>query len=191
MDVSSRRDTTLLVICHANLVRSPLAAGLLRRHLAAHHRPDLRVESAGLVVEPGAAVSAEASDVARDLGVDLTRHHPSELVVQALSGSGLVMTMTEAQRSTVERLSPTAVARTFTALELVRLLPARQDGLVTWADLAAEAHARRPRVPPAATAEDVPDPVGRDLRFHRLVALQLAEICDHLAAVPARPVAST
>lgn len=191
VEQQSVRPEALVFLCRANLVRSPLAAALLRRHLRVLGRSDLAVTSAGLHLVPGAHPGEEAVQVGLDLGVDLAARQPVAASAQLLGQAALVVTMTEEQRAAAARLDHRAVPWTFTLPELVRLLtggthtPAR-----TWREVAARAHAARPLVVPAEEAEDVPDPVGRSWREHRVVADTLVGLTEalagHVAAMPSR-----
>lgn len=176
----------LLFLCRANLIRSPLAAALLREQLAALGRQDLRVGSAGLQVQPGDVVGQEAYDAALEQGVDISHHRAVPVDGAMIAGAGLVVTMTEEQRAAAVRLSRVSVSHTFTLPELVRLLSAREGSAAsTWADMARRAHAVRPFVEAVPEPEDVPDPVGRELSEHQVVAETVVRltrgVVDHLA----------
>ncbi|WP_299057099.1 hypothetical protein [uncultured Nocardioides sp.] len=182
---------TLLVVCRANLIRSPWAAGLLRQRLAAGGGPTHEVASAGLHADEGARPDADTVALGGEWGLDLTTHVARPATAGVVAGASLVLTMTEEQRSGVVRLAPSLTGRTFTLLELVRLLAAEEvsapvtggplDGCL--ADLATRAHRRRPLVAGAAAPEDVPDPVGRGTAELREVAGRLARACDRLTGV--------
>ena len=95
---------TVLFICHANLCRSPYAAGALRRLLPPTSAA--RIESAGFVGAhrrpPPAAV-----DVAGARGVALGRHTSRLLSPAAVSGADLVVVMEPGQAAAVRRLGRT------------------------------------------------------------------------------------
>lgn len=183
-------DGGLLLLCRANLIRSPMAAALLRARLAERGRADLLVASAGLQVDPGHELPETAVEAAHAQGVDLTDHRPRAAEAAPVREAALVVTMTEEQRAAVERLDRALIPRTFTLPELVRLLRAAAGTgpVESWAAAARAAHRARPLVPPADGAEDVPDPVGRDRRFQQRVAGEIAGLCAELAALVAQPV---
>lgn len=168
----------LLVVCRANAARSPLVAGLLRRRLDEIGRQDLLVESAGLSATPRLPATDETLQVARRLGIDLESHRAARLTETMLARAALVLTMTETQRSDVERIATDAVTRTFTQPELVRLLESRPGRVSTWSEMAARAHLARPLTAPAASAEDLADPVGQSWRHYQSLADRLANLCD-------------
>ncbi len=63
----------VLFVCTFNRVRSPMAAGLMRRLYGA----DVQVDSCGL--EPGEDVDPLAAAVMAEVGVDLSEHLPKRL----------------------------------------------------------------------------------------------------------------
>lgn len=180
---ASGHQEVVLMVCRANLIRSPLAAGLLRRRLLALGRDDLVVSSGGLEVVSGSAPGAEVLQVALEHHVSLDAHRPRPVTVESLQESALVVTMTETQRTGVCRMSRAALARTFTLLELVRLLGALDEPpATTWSQLARRAHVARPLVSAASQAEDVPDPIGRPVDHLRSVADTLADLTHLLGS---------
>ncbi|KRF36856.1 arsenate reductase/protein-tyrosine-phosphatase family protein [Nocardioides sp. Soil805] len=185
------RHRSLVVLCRANLIRSPLAAALLRRELLSLGRTDLGVTSAGLEVTPGAWPGAEAIEVAQERGVDLHRHRPVAVTGDLLDQAGMVLTMTENQRAATGRLSRSAIPKTFTIVELARLLSTEvAPPIETWGETARRAHRLRPLIPPALEREDVPDPVGHTVYYHQVVADTLvglvSEIAGHVVPIAAR-----
>lgn len=72
---------SVLFVCTSNTLRSPMAAGLMRRRFGSA----VRIDSAG--VRPGEAVDAMAVYVMDELGVDLAGHRAKGLeAVQADAG---------------------------------------------------------------------------------------------------------
>jgi len=84
----------VLVVCSGNICRSPLAAAMLRRELAAAWgvtEPELArlgwiVESAGTFAMPGSPASEHSETAAREVGLDL-RQHRARSVQQATAGA--------------------------------------------------------------------------------------------------------
>lgn len=83
----------VLVVCHGNICRSPFAAALLARDVAA---ADVRVESAGFV-GPDRACPREAVVVAARWGVDLSGHRSQLLTPDLARGADLIVVMDPAQ----------------------------------------------------------------------------------------------
>lgn len=102
------RPKTLLVLCHGNICRSPLAAALLSRELAPL---GIDVQSAGFIAFNRPA-PAEAVAAAERHGVDLSDHRSRLLTADVVRAADLIVVMDTAQRRLVcERFGcrPTAV----------------------------------------------------------------------------------
>jgi protein arginine phosphatase len=115
---------TVLIICHANTARSVMAQALLERMLAerdAGHR--IRIRSGGVAsyARDGMLPSLDARLVLREDGIDLAddaltstdlkRHR--ELVAEA----DLILTMTDAQKETIELFAEAQGRPVFTLRE--------------------------------------------------------------------------
>ncbi len=161
-DRSARHDRarSVLVVCTANICRSPLAEGLLQMQVAAL---DLTVRSAGTRALVGHPPIPESVDyLRRRTGVTL-EHRGTPLTPQLVHGSGVVLAMTERQRAEVVRLVPGALRRVFTLRQFVRLSPHLPDGAAyQGVDELAEAVARCRALagPPLEGEDDITDPYG-------------------------------
>jgi protein-tyrosine phosphatase len=121
----------VLVVCTANVSRSPMAVALLRHHLAdrfGEQASAIRIVSAGTAALVGEPTDPEVTQV---LGV-LGRPAPvteaaRQLDAQLIGSADLVLTMTREQRASVIGLVPPAQRKVFTVLELARI--ARMLGL--------------------------------------------------------------
>ena len=98
---------SVLVLCHGNICRSPLAAALLLRR-----RPDLDVASAGLSAGDGAQADPLAIRVANDLGVDLTGHRSRPVTPGLVAGADLVLVMEASHARALRSYAPDAAPRT-------------------------------------------------------------------------------
>lgn len=158
----------LLVVCTANVARSPLGAAVLRTH--ADHRLGA---ASGAVVVTSAGVNARDGDraapgsiaCARSWGIDLVDHRSRGLELDEVEDADLVLTMSTRQREAVLREIPGALDHVFTWVELVRLLrgaevPATDDVGERVRAAARVAHHRRPLLPAPRRDEDVADPFG-------------------------------
>ena len=66
--------SSLLFVCHGNIIRSPLAAALLQQRLTASARTGVGVQSAGLHASSGRPADPAAQLVAESCGVSLSHH---------------------------------------------------------------------------------------------------------------------
>lgn len=104
MTTSSHDAMRLLFVCTGNTCRSPLAAVIARRALAARGLGQVTVASAGT----GAWADAPASDgallVALEHGLDLNSHRAQPLSAGLVAESDLVLTMGSSHLERVESL---------------------------------------------------------------------------------------
>jgi protein-tyrosine-phosphatase len=123
--VSRHSSDEVLVVCRANLCRSPAAELLLGRAFGGLGLA-WTVSSAGTAATRGThgicplTAGALAST---ELGVadfDL-QHHPRPVTAAILDTSGLVLTASQEERSVLARLAPATRARTFTLVEAALL----------------------------------------------------------------------
>lgn len=145
------RGPNLLVVCAANVCRSPLAEYLLTRGLAS--LPEFEghsVSSAGAGARDGAAICALVDRRIGADGADFAASHRSRsLSAEEIGRSALVLTASKLERAAVARIDPSARSRTFTLREAVFLAsaatiearPAGDDGPLSV--FAAEIHGRR------------------------------------------------
>ena len=94
-----RRPSSVLVVCHGNICRSPFAAVILGRWLAP---AGVSVESAGFV-GPGRRSPPEAILAANRRGVNLSTHRSSTLTSPMVRAADLVVTMDAAQARELRR----------------------------------------------------------------------------------------
>ncbi len=123
----------VLIVCRANICRSPTAELLLRRGLATNSMAHLvRVFSAGVIVVPGLPwCEAAASKVSKapDRTMMLENHRAREVNAERIHDADLILTAARQQRAAVVRMVPTAGVRTFTLREAAVLAGAVAAGL--------------------------------------------------------------
>lgn len=168
----SKAAVHLLVVCTANVARSPLAAALLRAQIGA---PDVTVTSAGTHARDGDPAADGARALAVERGLDLSSHRSQPVTAGAIADADLVLTATEEHRDHCGGLAPGAGPRTFTLQEFARLLqetpfeqgPVRIADRLLW--LRSQAHYARPRSVRPREPEDIADPVrGGEQVWRRL-----------------------
>jgi protein-tyrosine phosphatase len=110
--------TRVLLVCTANICRSPMAEALFKRR-AADRDPSLVVRSAGLLEagQPAAPGTQRALQLA---GLDGSAHVSTKLTGDFAGKADLVLGMERRHVQEVALLAPTAFPRTFTLKELVR-----------------------------------------------------------------------
>jgi len=97
----------ILVVCHGNICRSPLAEAMLKAAL-----PHCRVESAGLHALVGHPADASTQDVAAPDGLGLQDHKGRQLNSEMLNDADLILVMSQAQRTAIGEKLPAALGKT-------------------------------------------------------------------------------
>ena len=184
--------TDVLVLCAANMCRSPMAAALLARELAARDAA-VTVGSAGLLAdgEPPAPLAVVA---VADLGLDISGHRSRLVRAADLAAAGLVLAMARAQLRAAVVLAPEVWPRAFTLKELVRRgeqAGPRPPG-ASLADWLAGAHEGRDRAALLGDSaeDDVADPIGGPPQAFAQTAGLLSDLTSRLAGLcwpPAPP----
>jgi len=146
---------SLLFVCTANRIRSPLAEHLFRRQLVAagENLENWRVESVGTWTRSGLPAMPLAQEVGAELGVDLSAHRSLAIEDAALETYDLIITMEQGQREAIAVEFPAVADR-------VHLLSHLATGLTY----------------------DVADPVGRPLAAYRAAAQELNRLLTMAAA---------
>jgi protein-tyrosine phosphatase len=163
-------EATILMVCAANICRSPVAAHLLSSTIHARFGPAVRVASAGTRAREGDPACRRVHPSAVGLGWEAFRdaHRAHRLDEGDIDAADLILTASRAERSEVARLRPTARPRTFTLPEAAVLTRSAADAgwevPETIGQLAQALHSRR-------GVEDLPPPYvrlrwGRSLRVH-------------------------
>jgi protein-tyrosine phosphatase len=130
-EATLRRLASLMIVfvCTGNTCRSPMAELLMRARLASALRCKIDqledrgvlVISAGIAAAPGCPPAAEATQVMREHGLDLTRHEAQPLTDQLVCHADLIVTMTHSHLQSIVERWPSAADRTF------MLLPDKRD----------------------------------------------------------------
>lgn len=94
----------VIVVCTANVCRSPMAEKLLQHALAAQPEPlrSLQVVSAGLSAAPGYAATANSVAALKKVGLELGKHSSQPLTQALLDQALAVFCMTESHRAAIE-----------------------------------------------------------------------------------------
>ncbi|MFT3860673.1 hypothetical protein [Micropruina sp.] len=156
----------VLVVCTANISRSPTVELLLRSGLG----DTVNVGSAGVMALAGHPLDAKMTGYLRTAGLDPDGFVARQVTADLLRAANLVLTLTREHRSRVLELVPANVRRSFTLVEFARVLgsldlSALPTGLTPgerlWQILPL-AIAGRPLAPrPRGKSDDIVDPFGR------------------------------
>lgn len=90
----------VLVVCTANICRSPMAAGLLQHALQAQPEPvrSIQVMSAGVSAHLGQRVTDHSVTILKKVGIDISQHLSRPVTQDLLDGALAVFGMTESHR---------------------------------------------------------------------------------------------
>ena len=94
----------ILVVCTANICRSPMAAALLKHALAAQPEPlrSLEIISAGVGGRDGDTVSANSVTAMKKVGLDVSGHRSRAVTEELVRGAVAVLGMTESHRAMLQ-----------------------------------------------------------------------------------------
>lgn len=179
----------VLVVCTANLCRSPMAEFLLAA--AVREQPALtgvwQVRSAGTNAVMDHAMHPLADAVLAERGVPHEQFRTRKLTDDAVAGADLVLTATREHRRRVVELVPGAVQRSFTLLQFARLVTAMPASLTTARDdrgpalLAAVPLARSSAPFVRPEDDDLADPIGGRIRAFRRCADTIQDAVQRIA----------
>ena len=171
-NIVMRAADDIVVLCTANVCRSPMAAGLLARRLS-ELGVTARVRSAGML-RGGHPPLPEAVSVMAGYGVDIAAHCSRVACAADLARASLVLTMARDNLRYAVVTEPGAWPRAFTLRELIRrgqrIGPRRPgESFSGWLSRAHEGRERAALLGDSAE-DDVPDPAGKPLRAYADVA---------------------
>jgi len=93
----------VLFICTANVCRSPLAEGYLKRLLKENPLQDVQVESAGVIALHGSSAYECAIEVARQTGFDLKGHTARQITAEMAEATDQILCMETWHASRIHR----------------------------------------------------------------------------------------
>ena len=89
----------VLILCHANICRSPAAEHLLREKLK--NKP-IEIQSAGLYAMAGLPAASSMTELLAQQNIDLTSHRSRQVNTELLAWANLVLVMEDRQQKDVE-----------------------------------------------------------------------------------------
>jgi protein-tyrosine phosphatase len=161
----------LLIVCHANICRSPMVERLARQALGLRlgaAATTVDVSSAGVRARTNWPMHPNTEQVLRDRGADVSGFGSRRLTPELVESADLVLAADRQQRAACVTLVPAAVRRTYTLKQFGRLagaVPANRlasarspyERLAALRDEALMVRSEVPLVPPAE--DDLIDPV--------------------------------
>ena len=175
----------VLIVCTANLCRSPIAEHLLRQANSAVGL-NWAIESAGVSASIGLATHPLAADVLAERSITAREWRSRRLTRPMIERADLVLAAAAEHRRAVVVLDPRAAHRTFTLLQFARF--AALAGPISRHDLAMAGNTLLSRVatvrgdlqPVDPGADDLPDPMGKPLRAFQASAIQIQDAVDRI-----------
>ena len=182
---------SILVVCTANMARSPFIEVELGRLLREAGLGGIEVSSAGTDAVPDTGVHRLVAEELARRGGDTAGFRSRILTRELVESADLVLTASRGHRDHAGGLVPRGRDRMFTLLQLQRLLaaPVIRNGfgpdLSTVERLVALANANRGWAGTASRRDDIPDPVGGGTRafstMFNLVDRPLSTLVDTLS----------
>jgi protein-tyrosine-phosphatase len=103
---------SILIVCTANICRSPMAEAMLRRRLESEGMPgEWQVSSAGTWATDGIRASEMGVAVMRERGLDTTAHRSRAVTDAMLGEADLILTMTSGHAEALQAEFPEARGR--------------------------------------------------------------------------------
>jgi len=109
----------ILLVCTANVCRSPMAMGLLRERLRLGGLADqVAVSSAGVYGMDDSPASQPGVEVLAERGIDISEHRAHTVTEREISAADLVLVMEEAHRRTLFYNYPHQLGKIFLLSEM-------------------------------------------------------------------------
>jgi protein-tyrosine-phosphatase len=103
----------ILFVCSGNTCRSPLAEAIASQILPPRLDFEVEIASAGTSAHDGSAASPYSLDVARERGLDLSRHRSRALTPAMVRDADLIVTMGTRHREAVGAMEAEALEHTY------------------------------------------------------------------------------
>lgn len=118
---SGKQGLSVLFVCTANKIRSPIAAALFRRRLeqARSDWREWRIESAGTWGMDGEGASKNALAVMLRRGIDLSTHLARTVNEEMLQSFSLILTMEQGHKEALQIEFPQVAERVYMLSEMI------------------------------------------------------------------------
>jgi protein-tyrosine-phosphatase len=110
----------ILVICTANICRSPVVAALLRQRFAARQMNDWTVSSAGTWAENGHKAANYSAQVMAEQDIDLSDHRSEIINADSIAAADLILCMESGHVEALRAEFPQYANRIFLLSEMAR-----------------------------------------------------------------------
>lgn len=186
----------LLTVCTGNICRSPFAERMLQTELESLHPGLFQVRSAGTGALVGHSMEDQSAALLTAFGGSSDGFASRQLVPAILADTDLVLAMTVAHRGAVVQMSPRLLKRSYTMVELGRILRTiRRSGTdkVTtgnspeqvqqrWQQLPVLAAEFRSQSKPSTAGDDVVDPYRRNSETHQQMVEEILPAMEEILA---------
>ena len=109
----------ILVVCTANICRSPVVEAILRARLQERGFADWRVASAGTIALPGFSAAEHSTEVMAELGFDLRGHRSQPARETQLASADLVLCMEDRHKRALQHEFPHHGSKVYLLAEMV------------------------------------------------------------------------
>jgi protein-tyrosine phosphatase len=100
----------VMLVCTANICRSPMAEALWREAARGRRRP-VSVASAGVEAEPGRAADPTCIELMAERGLDLSEHRATRFRVDVAAECELILVMEPAHTRRIQSIAPQLAGR--------------------------------------------------------------------------------
>ena len=108
----------VLVVCTANVCRSPLGEAILKNYVShSEMNSYVEVSSSGIWATDGQKPSALTEEVARENGLDISKHYSQSINPQLIQNCDLILCMTPEHRNELKNIFPEMEGKIFTLKE--------------------------------------------------------------------------
>lgn len=107
---------SVLIVCTANICRSPMAMGLLRDRV--DNSPDWRIESAGTWALPDSPAAENTRLVLQSRGIDIDDHRSRGVTLEMLRDFNLILVMETGHKEALRAEFPSIANRVYLISEM-------------------------------------------------------------------------